>query len=81
MKVEFTNRAKKDFKKLPIFIQNKFFESFEKLKKSETLDIKKMVGRGEQYRIRVGNFRAIIEKEEKRWLILFFGSRGTIYCL
>ena len=79
MKVEFTKSSKKDFSRLPVYIQNKFLESFIKLENNQPLDMKRMVGRGQQYRIRVGGYRAVLEKEKLRWLIHFFGARGNVY--
>lgn len=79
MKVEFTKNSKKDFSELPVYIQNKFIENFTKLENSQPLDIKKMVGRGQQYRVRVGKYRAVLEKEKHRWLVHFFGTRGNVY--
>ncbi|MEN7982493.1 MAG: hypothetical protein ABFQ65_03525 [Nanoarchaeota archaeon] len=79
MKIEFTKNSKKDFSRLPVYIQSKFLESFIKLENNQLLDIKRMVGRGQQYRVRVGNYRAILEKEKHRWLIHFFGARGNVY--
>ncbi len=79
MRVEFTKSSKKDFSKLPVYIQNKFLESFSKLENNQIIDIKRMMGRGQQHRVRVGNYRAILEKEKYRWLIHFFGKRGNIY--
>lgn len=46
MKVEFTKSSKKDFSKLPVYIQNKFLESFSKLENNQIVDIKRMIGRG-----------------------------------
>ncbi len=81
MKIEFTKNSKKEFIKIPHFIQSKFLNSFEKLEKGQPTDIKKMVGRKNQYRLRVGNYRAILEKEKTRWLIHYFGLRGNIYLI
>lgn len=43
------------------------------------LDVKKLQGRDNQFRVRVGKFRIIFKKQKNKGIILDIRSRGDIY--
>ncbi|MCX9015249.1 MAG: type II toxin-antitoxin system RelE/ParE family toxin [Candidatus Methanoperedens sp.] len=68
--VVLTNRAVKSFKKLPDDLQNRCGEVFEELQNSFApirLDVKKLKGYEDTYRIRLGSWRIIykVDANEK----------------
>ena len=42
-------------------------------------DIKKLEGRGEEYRLRIGSYRALFTIEEDKIIITAIASRGQAY--
>ncbi len=73
--VVLTGRAVKSFKKLPEEIQNQCEEIFDELQNSFApirLDVKKLKGYENTYRIRVGSWRIICKINNKEKFILIY---------
>ena len=60
MNIVITTRAKKDLEKLDKDIRKRIYRALEHLITGQRVDIKKLRG-SENYRIRVGDYRVIIE--------------------
>ena len=82
MKINFTSKSKKQLKNLNLRFQDKIICSLEKFEKGDKVDIKKLKGRKNEYRIRVGNYRIVLNKvKEKEFLVTKIGVRENIYLL
>jgi mRNA interferase RelE/StbE len=82
MRIEFSSKSKKQLRDLNLRFQEKIIDSLEKLENGEKIDIKKLKGRKEEYRIRVGNYRVILNRvKEKEFLVTKIGARENIYLL
>ena len=63
----------------------KFYKAFEELAENtdnfESFDIKKIVGRADEYRLRLGKYRALFRlfNDELLILVIDIDSRGQIY--
>ncbi len=80
MEIKFSFKAKKQLKKLNLRFQSKIIDSLEKFEKGGKLDIKKLKGRSEEYRIRVGNYRIILNRiGKKEFVVTKIGVRESIY--
>ena len=71
----------KYIRKCPPREQKKFFSVLAKIEILDfsMLDVKKLKGRGEQYRCRMGRVRIIFEKREGEGIILEINTRGDVY--
>ncbi len=75
----------KRLKDAPEHIKRKFEELVEELKynpiPSEKFDVKKLKGRENTFRVRLGEYRVIYELQRKKLLILVikFGKRKNVY--
>jgi mRNA interferase RelE/StbE len=75
----------KSLKHAPDSIKLKFYDLVEELKfnpvPSERFDIKKLKGRGNTFRVRLGEYRVIyeLEKDELLILVIKFGKRENVY--
>jgi mRNA interferase RelE/StbE len=83
-KVEITTSAAKEFKKLPNSIKDKVKEMvgfLEQNPRSEFLNIKKMKGPADLYRVRIGDYRMVYEIKENKIVILIIklGHRKEVY--
>jgi len=83
-KIELTKSAVKEYKKLPKIIQEKVKEVMGLLSQSprtEFLQIKKLKGPDNLYRIRVNNYRIIYEIHDQKLVVVVikFGHRKDIY--
>lgn len=65
MKVIVTDRAKKDLSKLNQDIRERIFKALLKLQNGEHVDIKKLQGTIDEWRMRVGDYRVRLRIEEK----------------
>ena len=76
----FTNKALKQIKKLEKVDQERIIKSLERIRIRPEVHIKKLVG-DPGYKLRVGDYRVIleIEKEKLIILILMIGHRKNIY--
>ena len=82
MKVLWSKDSKKQFFKLNLRFQEKVLDSLRRFSKGERVDIKKLKGRQEEYRIRIGNYRIILTKKENNvFLITDLGKRENIYLI
>jgi len=82
MKIEFSKKAEKQFSHLNPRLQNKIIESLEKFKIGEKIDIKKLKGFNETYRIRVGSYRISLDKtNEDTFLITYIAKRENFYLI
>ncbi len=73
--VVLTSRAVKNFKRLPEELQNRCEKIFDELQSSFApirLDIKKLKGYENIYRIRLGSWRIIYKVDNKEKLILIY---------
>lgn len=82
-KVEYTSKAKKDLKKLPLDIAQNIILSINSIKDEPYSYVKKIKGTKNHplYTHRVGEYRAILYIENERLLILVIeaGHRKKIY--
>ncbi|ASJ02593.1 addiction module toxin RelE [Thermococcus profundus] len=75
----------KSLKQAPDSIKQRFYEFVEELRfnpiPSERFDIKKLKGRKNTFRVRLGGYRVIyeLEKDELLILIIKFGKRENVY--
>ncbi|WP_258084275.1 type II toxin-antitoxin system RelE family toxin [Thermococcus thermotolerans] len=75
----------KKLKDAPENVRKKFGELIEELKfnpvPSEKFDVKKLKGRDNTFRVRLGEYRVIYELQRKKLLILVikFGKRENVY--
>ena len=82
--VKFTKSARKEFQRLPDRIQGRVVEALSFLAEhpyTELLQIKKLRGVDELYRIRIGDYRLvyIIEIDELIVIVIKIGHRREIY--
>ena len=83
-KVRLSSRALKDLKKLEKETQSKVIESLEILKLNpfaEIIQYKKLKGRNQLYRIRIGSYRVIYEIQGEILVIIVIriGHRKDVY--
>jgi len=82
MKVLFTNKSKKQLLKIDLRFQEKITNSLEKFERGESVDIKKLKGKKDEYRIRVGHYRIILNKlPVEKYLVTKIGERESIYMI
>ncbi len=79
MKIEFSKTAKKQFTKLNPRIQQKIIFTLEKFESGERIDIKKLKGPNDEFRIRTGNYRVQIERIKDGFLVTKIGKRENFY--
>ena len=82
--VKFTKSARKEFQRLPNRIQGKVVEALSFLAGnpySELLQIKKLRGVDELYRIRIGDYRLVYTVEAKELIVILvkIGHRQEVY--
>jgi len=78
-KVFITSRAEREFAKLPGDLKEKFYREFKKLEDPFSLDIKKISGTENGYRLRVGRWRilfALFLKEKRIEIVDVFLKKG-----
>ncbi len=76
--IKITKKAEKFIKIQDINTQKRIFKAILELPKG---DIKKLKGIDDVYRLRVGNFRILFEKNDDKLVIIIIdvGNRGQIY--
>jgi len=79
MKLVFSNVSKKQLSKLNPRIQQKISTELTKLINGFKVDIKKIAGAKDEYRIRVGSFRVQLKKTSQDILITKIGKRENFY--
>lgn len=82
-KLEFSSQAIKDLKKIPVKIVKSINQKLVKLSgnPTSTKQVKKMALKGNYFRLRVGDYRAlfILENETKIILVISVKHRKDIY--
>ena len=76
--IKLTKKAEKFIKKQDKDTQKRIIKSIVELPEG---DIKKLRGMDEIYRLRVGDYRVLFEKNDKEFIIIIIavGNRGQIY--
>ncbi|NCN51466.1 type II toxin-antitoxin system RelE/ParE family toxin [archaeon] len=82
MKVLFSKTSEKQLRKLNLRFQEKVIDCLNRFQNGEIVDFKKLKGRHEEYRIRVGEYRILlIKKEDELYLVTDVGKRENIYLI
>ena len=82
MKVFFSSKSKKQLKKINIRFQEKILDILEKFEQNKRIYIKKLKGKKDEYRIRVGGYRIILSEMKKdEFLVTKIGARESIYAI
>ena len=82
MKVLFSKTSEKQLRKLNLRFQEKVIDCLNRFQNGEIVDFKKLKGRHEEYRIRVGEYRILlIKKEDELCLVTDVGKRENIYLI
>jgi mRNA interferase RelE/StbE len=79
MKVHFSKKAYKEYKKLPVQYKSLVDKTLKKYSDGNTLDLKPVQGGKNIYRIRIGRYRMLIKKMNDGTLVVSIGSRGDVY--
>ena len=79
MEVVFSPTSEKQLYKLNSRIQQKILTELTKLIRGMRVDIKKLRGKDDEFRIRVGSFRIQIKKISKHILVTKIGKRENFY--
>ena len=79
MEILFSNNSKKQLKNLDVRIQQKVLFTLEKFKNNQPVDIIKLKNKGEEFRIRTGNYRIELLKVKEGFLVLKVGKRENFY--
>jgi len=76
----FTDTSKKQFKKLEKEVQERIIKALERIRIRPEVHVKKLVG-DPSYRLRVGEYRVILDIERDKLIILVIkiGHRKNIY--
>ena len=84
--IEFSKNFVKQLDKLSKNIVKRFYDDLKlicenPLPSNQTVDIKKLKGQDNQFRLRVGKYRFLFTIVEQRVIVYFYdlGSRGDIY--
>jgi mRNA interferase RelE/StbE len=78
-KIEFSNKAAKDYSRLPENYKSLINLAFSKLSEGIPVDIKPVVGEKDTYRIRVGRYRILFAVVDKVVLVTKIKPRGDVY--
>ncbi len=81
MEIVFSNHAKKELKNLDARIQQKIIFTLDKFRKNERVDIIKLRGKDEEFRIRTGNYRIELQKVKEGFLVTKVGKRENFYLI
>lgn len=79
MKVHFTKKAFKEYEKLPQGYKKLLHSVFDRFKKGENLDIDRVKGEKDTYRIRLGRYRVLFIRIKPDILIVKISPRGEAY--
>jgi mRNA interferase RelE/StbE len=77
--VQFAKNAKRDLEKLEPFVRIRILKQIRKLAEGQRVDLEKKKGTKNDYRLRVGDFRAIFTLEADTLTIHKIGNRKNIY--
>jgi len=78
-KIEFKPRAIKDLKTIPINESRRMIEKIETLQNGLTGDVKRLTNFTPEYRLRVGDYRALFEIEGEKVVIYRIKHRKDAY--
>ena len=81
MEILFSNNSKKQIKKLNIRIQKKIINTLDKFKNNLLVDIIKLKGKENEFRIRTGNYRIQLQKVREGFLVTKVGKRENFYLI
>jgi len=81
MKVILSNTAKKQLKKLNPRIQQKILTTLTKFQNNIPVDIIKLKDKDNEFRIRVGDYRAQLKSINKDFLVTKIGKRENFYTI
>ena len=82
MRLIISKGADKQLSKFNPFVRRKILKNLRYFSEGEKVDIKKMKGKSDEYRIRVGEFRILIKKsKDNDYLVTEIGKRENIYFL
>jgi len=79
MEILFSNNSKKQLIKLNSRIKQKIINTLEKFKNNQRVDIIKLKGKDEEFRIRTGNYRIQLKKVKEGFLVTKVGKREIFY--
>lgn len=79
MKFDFSESAKKEFYQLDKKTQKKVKEVIRKFLRRERVDIKKMQGEENQWRLAVDKYRVVFEREKDNLLIVRIKLRKDVF--
>ena len=79
MEIIFSNHSKKQLKNLDVRIQQKIILTLNKFKNNQQVDIIKLKGKDEEFRIRTGNYRIQLQKVNEGFLVTKVGKRENFY--
>ena len=81
MEIIFSNHSKKQLKNLDARIQQKILFTLDKFKSNKPVDIIKLKGKDEGFRIRTGNYRIQLQKVKDGFLVTKIGKRENFYLI
>ena len=81
MEILFSNNSKKQLERLDARIKQKILFTLEKFRNNQPVDIIKMKGKDEEFRIRTGNYRIQLEKVKEGFLVTKVGKRENFYLI
>tara|TARA_Y100000310_G_scaffold345413_1_gene464698 strand:- start:9009 stop:9266 length:258 start_codon:yes stop_codon:yes gene_type:complete len=80
MRLVISKKADKQLLKFNPFIRKKILKNLRNFAEGGRIDIKKMKGKDDEYRIRVGEYRILLKKfQNEDYLVTEFGKRENIY--
>ena len=81
MEIIFSNSSKKQLKNLDARMQQKILFTLDKFKNNQPVDIIKLKGKDEEFRIRTGNYRIQLQKVKEGFLVTKVGKRENFYLI
>lgn len=79
MELIYSKDSKKQIEKLDARIQQKIIFTLDKFKNGGRVDIIKLKGKGDEFRIRTGNYRIQLQKVKEGFLVTKVGKRENFY--
>lgn len=78
-KIEFSSRAKKKYFKLQFNIRNLINIKLKDLQNERRVDIKKLQGYKNCFRLRIGGYRVLLELRDDVWIVFDIDTREKVY--
>jgi len=79
MNLIISKKAEKQLSKLNPFVRNKILKVLRKFESGKKVDIKKMKGKNSEFRIRIGEFRVLLDRNKESYSVVKVGKRENIY--